>query len=105
LGSLVGLSLGTLQWFVLKQRVRQAGWWIFASIISVTAGFLIKYDCNCTVDSEAGVFSELGTYAFIYIGAYAVISGIFLTAMTAPFNLYRTEKISSEVSDADSSTR
>jgi hypothetical protein len=35
-----GVVLGTLQWVVLRQRLRQAGWWILASAGGWTIGWV-----------------------------------------------------------------
>jgi hypothetical protein len=35
----VGLVMGILQWVVLRQRLRQAGWWILASAVGWTASW------------------------------------------------------------------
>jgi hypothetical protein len=35
----IGLVTGILQWVVLRQRLRQAGWWILASTVGWTASW------------------------------------------------------------------
>jgi hypothetical protein len=37
-GPLIGLTVGSLQWLVLRREVRRAGWWLVVSPLAWTAG-------------------------------------------------------------------
>ena len=55
-----GLVVGSLQWVVLRQRIRQAGWWILASAVGWTLGWAI---------AAALVTPEYGFLTGIVLGA------------------------------------
>jgi len=40
-GAVGGLMAGLTQWVILRKWVVQAGWWVLASLIGVTAGWLV----------------------------------------------------------------
>ena len=40
-GPVIGVILGVVQWFILKQEFELAGWWIVISIIAWTTGLVI----------------------------------------------------------------
>jgi hypothetical protein len=37
----IGISVGTMQWLVLRRRIDGAGWWVLASIVGFAAGKLV----------------------------------------------------------------
>lgn len=56
----VGLVIGILQWVVLRQYLRQSGWWILSSAVGWAAGWAIIIS---VVPPEVDILSEplLGT--------------------------------------------
>lgn len=42
-GSLIGASLGLMQWLVLRLHISVAGWWILSTTLSLTAGAVITW--------------------------------------------------------------
>lgn len=40
MGVVVGSTTGLAQWFALRRRIGQAGWWILATTVGVSSGFL-----------------------------------------------------------------
>ena len=42
-GAILGVSIGTLQWLVLRRWISRAGWWVLATAVGMGVGFaLIK---------------------------------------------------------------
>lgn len=50
-----GVLIGILQWVVLRQHVRQAGWWILASALGWAAGWGIVI---ILIPSELGILTQ-----------------------------------------------
>lgn len=64
-GSVVGLLVGLMQWFLLRNQFRQAYWWLIANIVGWTVGM---------ASSRAG-----GPFGFVLAGAIAgAITGLLL---------------------------
>ena len=40
-GAIIGITLGTAQWLVLRNEVQWAGWWIVINVIAWTTGFAL----------------------------------------------------------------
>jgi len=54
--SVAGIVLGTLQWLVLKNKVRAAHWWIPVSVLSWNIGLYLPYVALGSLD--LGLWSE-----------------------------------------------
>jgi hypothetical protein len=52
----VGLVIGILQWVVLRQHLRQAGWWILASAVGWATGWAVVL---ALVSPEAGTLTGI----------------------------------------------
>jgi hypothetical protein len=53
-GLLLGIWLGTAQWFVLRQQVDRAGWWILASGVGwLLLGVIIEKSIDSLIDVVA----------------------------------------------------
>ncbi len=85
-----GLSLGTLQWVVLRQRFAHAGWWVVASIlgwvVGVPAGRIVGitvgFPAAMVVSMVAGgvVGGQVGFVVTVIAGL--VVAGAVLGAVT-----------------------
>ncbi|MBI1730141.1 hypothetical protein HY229_05020 [Candidatus Acetothermia bacterium] len=42
-GSLIGASLGLMQWLVLRLHIPMAGWWVLSTTLSLTGGAVITW--------------------------------------------------------------
>jgi hypothetical protein len=40
-GVVVGASVGTMQWLVLRRHICRAGWWVLASVLGMGLGFAL----------------------------------------------------------------
>jgi hypothetical protein len=80
MGITVGLFLGNTQWFILKQQVYQADWWILTSVVGWAislkmGGWIIK-----TLDLDFNM--EYFTFLVIEQAIEGVIAGIILGIIT-----------------------
>lgn len=60
-GLLLGSTVGTMQWLVLRQRIAQISWWVPASIGGLVLGFLL---------SEPGDGPSVKTTSLALVGAF-----------------------------------
>jgi MFS family permease len=76
-----GAFLGVLQWFILKRRVSQTGWWILASIFGWALAFTVGWSAGFGVGWAIGISSGWNTghkIAFIIGGLLGgAIVGLF----------------------------
>jgi hypothetical protein len=82
LGAAIGLLAGAMQWLILRQHVRGAGWWVLASATSWAAGLYFGVDLlNASALSNFGFDTyEMITVIGGLIGAVAgTVSGLALT--------------------------
>ncbi len=76
LGLAVGISLGVPQWFVLRQHMARAAWWVAASVIGTAIGFL---GGGLTAELLAGGFrSPTG------LAVFALVGGALMALATTP---------------------
>ena len=75
LGVMVGGTVGTMQWLVLRRWVYWAGWWILANIVGLAAGFV----AGAVVASTLHLSGVLATVTNIMGG---IILGALLGAIT-----------------------
>ena len=57
--TVVGVSLGTLQWLVLRRRFSHASWWVVASILGWVVGIPIGRVAGVTVGFPAAMVASM----------------------------------------------
>lgn len=57
----LGVSVGTLQWLVLRQRFSHAGWWVAASILGWIVGIPLGRVVGMTVGFPAAMVASMVT--------------------------------------------
>ncbi len=85
-GAFLGLSLGTAQWLLLRQRYERAGWWVVASTVGLSLGLgLGRVGGAALYDVVAGTTGEalarvLATAIFgtLIVAGYGAITGVVL---------------------------
>lgn len=53
-GAVVGVSVGTMQWLVLRRRVSGAGWWVLTTTLGMGVGFALVRALTPTVSRMVG---------------------------------------------------
>lgn len=76
LGPVVGAMLGLGQWFVLRQFIAAAGWWIFANALAWTAGMFVIFAAMILVDETTPMLWVIVTWAVSGILAGATVAAI-----------------------------
>lgn len=76
LGPIVGAMLGVVQWFVLRQYVAAAGWWVLANALAWTAGMFVIFAAMIFVDETTPVLWVVVTWAVSGILAGATVAAI-----------------------------
>ena len=66
----IGLVTGTLQWFILRELVLQAGWWILASALGWAGGLVLIV---LVLPPEAGVLGAILVGAIIGAAQWLVL--------------------------------
>jgi len=85
-GAVLGVSLGIGQWFILRQRISQAGWWVLASMVGMTIGlglgrFLGEALYEAVLGSLGKGLAQIlatVTFATLLFGGFGAITGIAL---------------------------
>jgi len=71
-GAVLGVSLGTLQWILLRRHMSGAGWWIVATMFSMGAGFALIKAATPTL---SGVLGGGPIYGFVNGAGVGVLLG------------------------------
>jgi xanthine/uracil permease len=71
-GITIGAVLGVTQWLVLRHKVRQANWWILASVLGWTTGYMVHAVIG---EIAAGDFNLSGLIV------YGIITGIVMARL------------------------
>jgi len=72
LGATFGAVLGTTQWYVLRQRVRQSGWWILAS----TTGWALGWTVSIAAVLLFGAFGDETVIGTVGLAASGIVFGV-----------------------------
>lgn len=70
-GAMFGAVMGTMQWWVLRQRVRQSGWWILAS----TAGWAPGWTVSILAVIVFGAFGDETAVGAVGLAASGIVFG------------------------------
>jgi hypothetical protein len=69
-------GIGLAQWFVLRRRLRGAGWWVPASIAGWTVGDLLARRLNLLMRSAAGMATDFGGGALVQALCTGTLLGV-----------------------------
>ena len=86
-GAVIGVSIGMMQWLVLKRRINRAGWWILASILGFAVGKALGDAIAPTVSGAMGsglagavIGASLGTAQWLVLRRHVAQAGWWLVA-------------------------
>jgi hypothetical protein len=74
-GVLIGAVIGGLQWIVLHSYMPKAGWWIVATIVGFTLGFLLSYGMTQLFNINLAQFTSDPSNLVSYIVLGILASG------------------------------
>lgn len=86
LGVLTGVALGGAQWLVLRRILRQAGWWIPASILAWLQGLVVLMSGASLIQTQTPLWSLLlisGVTGLVIGSLVGIITGIALVGLTS----------------------
>ena len=55
IGAPIGLTLGILQWMILRRNSSRAVWWVLGSILGISIGMVVGFVLSCSLAPIAGV--------------------------------------------------
>lgn len=88
-GGIAGLTLGTVQWFVLRRRIHRAHRWIFASAVGWAVTWSVINPVEMGANRLDGVLfgASLGVLQSIVLSQWKWVSLVWLFASTAGWGM------------------